>query len=101
MRQRGLAAHIPTATRVRTIWVDDDEAVLLGSSLVRGAVEVGLRSTGAVVDCDDDARTGGEFLRYVDVKASFRGCATKGRYLREGARGRSATGEGRSGGKGQ
>lgn len=84
MTQSRFAADIPTRARVRRAGVDDDETILLCKSRVGTTVEVGLRSAGAVVDRDYDARRCSEFLGDVDVEAGFGGCATERCDLRKG-----------------
>lgn len=86
MAQGSLAADIPALALVRRLWVDDDEAILLRKLGVRAASVVGLRSTGAVVDSNDNSWRCRKLLGHVDVETGLGGCSTKRGNLGESAR---------------
>lgn len=77
MAQSLPAGDVPTCSRMRRAWVDDDEAILLSKSLVRAAIIVLLCSSSAVVNGDNHTGRGSELLRDVDVEGCLGGSIAK------------------------
>jgi len=67
VREGSGGRDIPAGAGVRGLGVDDDEAVLVCEAGVGCSGVVGGGGAGAVVDCDDDGRVGGEFVGDVNV----------------------------------
>jgi hypothetical protein len=63
----GLGRDIPASALVGGLGVDDDEAVLVGELCVGRTSVVGLGSTRAVVNGNDDRRLSSKLVRDVDV----------------------------------
>jgi len=64
--------HIPAATAVGRLGIDDDETVLIGETGIGGAGIEGVGGAGAVVDGSQDGRVCLEPVRDVDVHAGPR-----------------------------
>lgn len=81
--KRGIGAHVPAASRVRRLGVDDDEVVLLRQRRILGSRVVGRCCASAVVDGDDNGRVFTKAVGHVDVHSHSRRIVSKVRDLCE------------------
>ena len=73
-----LAANIPTCSRVRRTWIDDNEPMLFGERRIRAAAVVCLSGTSAVVNSNNDAGRCSKLLGHIDIETSLgRGTAER------------------------
>ena len=79
MCERSLRMNIPASSRVGSIRVDDDKAMLVSKLPVWCARKVGLGGAGAVVGCDENWGVGGgcDLIRDIDVHANVGGVRAK------------------------